>query len=90
MFNLKIIVVLRNNDVKEIIIYDLNIDFNLSDFKFGYVFINGMFVVLDWDKECVFLIVNLGCILRRKYIDVNLKFGLIFFDFNCNFYVCDF
>lgn len=45
---------MRNNDVKEIIIYDLNIDFNVSEFKFGYVLFNGIFVVLDWGKECIF------------------------------------
>lgn len=90
MFNFKIVVVLRNNDIKEIIIYDLNIDFNLSEFKFGYVLFNGIFVVLDWGKECIFLIMRMGCVVRRKYIDFCLKFGFIFFDLNYNIYVCDF
>lgn len=89
-FGLKKICILIGNDVKEIVIYDLYIDFNLSNFMFGYVFFDGMFVVLDWDKECIFFIGSLGCIVRRKYIYFNIKFGLIFLDLNFKFYVCDF
>lgn len=87
---MKKICILRSNDVKEIVIYDLNIDFNLYNFMFGYILLDGMFVVLDWDVGCVFFIRKIGCVLRRKYFDFNFNFGFIFLDFKCNFYVCDF
>lgn len=59
-FGLKKICILRGNNVKDIVIYDLNINFNLSDFMFGYVLFDGMYVVLDWGKKCVFFIGKLG------------------------------
>lgn len=49
IFGLQKICILRDNDIKEIVIYDLNLEFKISDFVFGYVLFNGMFVVLDWN-----------------------------------------
>lgn len=50
-----------------------------------------MFVVLDCDKGCVFIIWNLGFIDRRKYCIVDdLFFGCIVLDFMNNIYVCDY
>lgn len=79
---------LRGNDVKEILIYFLSIILDLDILMFGYVFLNGMFVVFDWEKCCVFIIGKLGKIEIMKFI--GFKFGLIFLDFNNIFYVCDF
>lgn len=79
---------LKGNDVREIVIYYLYVELGLGVLMFGYVFLNGMFVVFDWEKCCVFMIRKLGYIERRKYID--FKFGFIFLDFNNIFYVCEF
>lgn len=90
MSNSKTVAVLRNNDVKEITIYDPNTDSNLSEPKFGHVLLNGTFAVSDWGKECIFLIMRTGCVVRRKYIDSCSKPGSISSDSNYNIYVCDF
>ena len=80
----------RDEDCKEINIYDPNTTSNLSNPSFGHVLRNGMFAVSDWDKNCVFLIRRTGLIERRKYCGNDSSPGSISSDFALNIYVCDY
>lgn len=90
MSGLNKICILRNNDVKEIAIYEPNRQSHFRNPRYGHVLINSTFAVSDWDEKCVFLIGKSGCIARRKYIDSNPRPGPISSDSSCNLYVCDF
>lgn len=82
------ICILRDNDIKEIVIYDPNSESKISDPVFGHVLLNGMFAVSDWNTQCVFLISRSGCIEKRKCFNSNP--GSISSDSNHNLYMCDF
>lgn len=83
------ICILKDNDIKEVAIYDPNAKSNLRKPSFGHVLLNDMFAVSDWDKKCVFLIGRSGRIARRKYIESSSRPGSISSDSNCNLHVCD-
>lgn len=88
---LKKICYLENTNVKEIDICDQNAATTLSNPLFGHVLQNGMFVVSDCDKGCVFIIRKSGFIDRRKYCTADDSFpGCITSDSVNNIYVCDY
>lgn len=82
------ICILRDSDIKEIVIYDPNSESKISDPVFGHVLLNWMFAVSDWNTECVFLISRSGCIEKRKCF--HSKPGSISSDSNHNLYMLDF
>ncbi|XP_062605128.1 E3 ubiquitin-protein ligase TRIM56-like [Saccostrea cucullata] len=79
------ICVLQNSKIKEVII-DPNKAGKLSSPKFGHVLLNGMFVVSDWNQDCVFIIRGSGYVERRKYCAP----GSISSDHNNIIYACDY
>ncbi|XP_061182526.1 E3 ubiquitin-protein ligase TRIM56-like [Saccostrea echinata] len=80
------ICVLENSKIKEVVITDPNKAGKLSNPKFGHVLTNGMFVVSDWNRDCVFFIRDSGYIVRRKYCCPDS----ITSDSNNIIYVCDY
>lgn len=90
-FQIEKICYLENTNVKEIDICDQNAATTLSNPLFGHVLQNGMFVVSDCDKGCVFIIRKSGFIDRRKYCTADDSFpGCITSDSVNNIYVCDY
>ena len=87
---LKKIFVLKDDQLKEITIHDQHSTSNLSKPMFGHVLNNGMFVISDWDKNCVFLIKRSGYIETRKYCDTISLPGSISSNSDLNIFVCGF
>ena len=87
---LKKIFVLKDDQLKEITIHDQHSTSNLSKPMFGHVLNNGMFVISDWDKNCVFFIRRSGYIEKRKYCDTISSPGSISSNSDLNIFVCGF
>ncbi|XP_062603924.1 E3 ubiquitin-protein ligase TRIM56-like [Saccostrea cucullata] len=79
------ICILENSQIKKVSISDPNKAGKLSKPKFGHVLNNGMFVVSDWNRDCVFILRKSGYIERRKYCCPDS----IASDSNNIIYVCD-
>jgi hypothetical protein len=80
------ICVFNGKELKDMIIHDQNAPVIFDNPMFGHVLSNGMFVVSDWVRDCIFIIQKSGYIERRKYCSV----GALSSDINNNIYVCDF
>ena len=87
---LKTICVLKKDSISDINIHDQHSTSNLSDPTFGHVLENGMFVISDWKKDCVFIIRRSGYIVRRKYCGTSSPPGSISSDSDLKIYVCDY
>ncbi|XP_056019378.1 E3 ubiquitin-protein ligase TRIM56-like [Ostrea edulis] len=80
------ICVYRDKELKEMPIKNQHTSVKFGNPMFGHVLLNGMFIVSDCARDCIFIIQQSGSIERRKYCSP----GAVSSDMNNRIYVCDY